>query len=89
MRKQYIIGLLFAFIINCNVGIFVYAQEFSIESIQNPKTKNTHAYVANPDNIISNRTENRINILLDSLEQAKDAFVAVAGSSRDRVILRP
>jgi hypothetical protein len=24
-----------------------------------------------------------------SLEQARDAFIAVAGSSRDRVILRP
>lgn len=56
---------------------FLLAEEYTINTIPNPKTANKHAYVSNPDGILSQQTVSEINNLLDSLESKNSSEVAV------------
>lgn len=54
-----------------------WAQSYTIESIPNPKTANTHAYVSNPDGILQAATVDELNTKLDSLEKNNGAEITV------------
>jgi uncharacterized protein len=74
-RTIIFIGSFLFYLLTAFIPIF--AQQFSVENIPNPKVRDTHTYVSNPDKIISYQTENKLNVLLDSLERQTSSEVAV------------
>lgn len=70
MKKTLLISILFLF-------SFVYAAEYSLENIPNPKKTNSRNYVSNPDGIISKTTVNQLNTFLEALENETRTEVAV------------
>lgn len=69
--RTLIIHLLF--IISC--GLF--AQEYTVEDVPNPKTSTTNNFVSNPDRIITTSSEATINYLADSLRRHNGVEIAV------------
>jgi Beta-propeller domains of methanol dehydrogenase type len=61
----------------CFISGFVFGNDYTIQSIPNPKTANIHSFVSNPDGILRTETVEQINTLLDSLEAQTGAEVAV------------
>lgn len=51
--------------------------QYKVETVPNPKERDQHAYVSNPDGILDSASEYRINTLLDSLEQTSTVEIAV------------
>jgi uncharacterized protein len=64
-------------LILCSLTSFVFAAEYTAQTIPNPKTANAHAFVSNPDGILKAETVQKINVYLDSLQAQTGAEVAV------------
>lgn len=70
MKKSIIILLLF-------LPLVLWAQEYTVTSIPNPKRANVANYVSNPDGILTRGEVDEINSILASLEADTKAEVAV------------
>lgn len=55
----------------------IYAVEYTVKSVPNPKKYDANTFVSNPDNIIKKSTEAELNSILYSLEQDTQTEVAV------------
>ncbi len=59
------------------ISINIFSQEYTLETIPNPKTANAAAFVSNPDGILKPETVDEINRQLASLEAQNSSEVAV------------
>lgn len=72
--KRALFIFLFSIIFFSNL---VFATEYSVESVPNPKLTNANAFVSNPDGILKVSTVENLNRRLYELEQQTSAEVAV------------
>ena len=59
------------------ISINIFSQEYTLETIPNPKTTNAAAFVSNPDGILKTETVDEINRQLASLQAQNSSEVAV------------
>lgn len=64
-------------ILFCSVATIAFASGYTVETIPNPITTDAHAYVSNPDGILSSSAVNEMNVFIDSLESQTGAEIAV------------
>jgi len=64
-------------IISFIMPFFAFGNEYTLETIPNPRKTTPYGYVSNPDGILKRETIEQINVLLDSLEKQTNAEVAV------------
>ena len=77
-------------IVLCSFAGFVFAAEYTIQTIPNPKTANAHSFVSNPDRILKTETVQQMNEFLDSLQaQTKTEIAVVAVSSIGENEIKP
>lgn len=71
MKKSFIVFfLLFS-------AIFVFGQEYKVETIPNPQQAKVYGFVSNPDKILKPETELTINQMIDSLWRQSGTEIAV------------
>lgn len=71
MRKIFFVVIFIALSIN------VFSQTYSVVTVPNPKDADANTFVANPDGIISQETESKLNNMLRELEANNKLEVAV------------
>jgi len=70
MKKIFLIVL-------CSFAGLIYAAEYTVQTIPNPKTADAHTFVSNPDGILKAETVQQMNVFLDSLQAKTKAEVAL------------
>lgn len=68
---------IFVLLILLSVSFAVFPQQYSVATLPNPKDADANAFVANPDGIISQETESKLNNMLRELEADNKSEVAV------------
>jgi len=70
MKKLLIIFL-------CTLSGYIFATDYTVQSIPNPKAANKHAFVSNPDGILKTETVQEVNAYLDALQSETGAEITI------------